>query len=123
MPRDDWAKARAKEAARKGRNGNSSRTVTNTKRKKSRKINRKKAQILADRLQSWDTKLWFGRYTGKKLSECPEWYLRSLSGMIPTTQNMTLIVEFLKNNLEFGSTVPVPRRGDEAPVSTQKPAH
>jgi hypothetical protein len=95
MPRDDWAKARAKDAARKGRQGNTTRTRKNCK----RKISLKAERIKADRLQSWDAKLWFGKFAGKRLRECPQWYLEFLSKLEPTTDNMRHIVSFIQSEI------------------------
>ena len=92
MPRDDWAKARAKDAVRRGREGNTTRKRKNIVRKGSLKATR----IMQERLQTWDARLWFGKFKGCRLRECPKWYLDFLGTLTPTGERMTYLIEFVK---------------------------
>lgn len=96
MPRDDWAKARAKDAARRGRDGTSTRKRKNVKRSQSLR----QTNITRDRLQSWGAKLWFGKFKGRRLRDCPRWYLEFLATLKPTTDNMRFLVTFIQSELK-----------------------
>lgn len=96
MPRDDWAKARAKDAARKGRQGVSTRKRKNVKRSQSLR----QTQVMRDRLESWDARMWFGKFNGRKLRDCQRWYLDFLTTLEPTSERIRMIVSFLRSELK-----------------------
>lgn len=61
MPRDDWARAKAKDAARR--------------RVRPTKMSGKAKAASIRRLASPETKLWFGKHKGRKVREIPRDYL------------------------------------------------
>lgn len=69
MPRDDWAKARAKDVAKR------------RQRKRGRHHTIKPIKTGA---YSEETKLWFGKHKDKPLKDVPESYLRWLVSLPPS---------------------------------------
>ena len=97
MPRDDWARARARDISRKaGRHNDRS-----ARRSIARSKAAKKRHIAEQRLQSMSTRFWFGRHAGETvlqvaLDDFPyiQWLVRQQSST--TSKQMTLLIQFLK---------------------------
>lgn len=62
MPKDEWARARAKDIARKGEPYKAVTSRDQARRDRARRWREKQ------RLQSPSTKLWFGKYRGQSIS-------------------------------------------------------
>ena len=65
MPRDDWARARAKDVARRS----TQKLNVRGKTKSARSNKRKKSHHTLDRLRQSTTKFWFGKHNGKTVAE------------------------------------------------------
>jgi uncharacterized protein (DUF3820 family) len=97
MPRDEWAKARAIDAAKRGKPSKLSRLGKKRQRSNTRAAN----HLEAKRLQSTSTKLWFGKHKGRTIqfliNNHPD-YLRWLRELPPAADwRMKALLEFLKN--------------------------
>jgi hypothetical protein len=97
MPRDDWAKFRAREVARKAERRNERSSLRSIERHKAHK----KQKVAAARLQSWKTVFWFGRHKGKTVSEvnaCDPSYIAFLAKKEypESAWKMNMLVQFLK---------------------------
>jgi hypothetical protein len=136
MPRDDWAKARARDISRKAERRND----RSTRRSIARSKAAKKRHVAEQRLQSMSTRFWFGRhgpYTDEQGKSHPgktvrqvtyddfpyiQWLVRQQSST--TSQQMTLFIKFLKglrppHSPSTRATAPAAdMRGDEAPVTS-----
>jgi uncharacterized protein (DUF3820 family) len=77
MPRDDWAKASRKDAAKRGVKNS---LPVSGKKKRRRRRDRKDKKVLAEtiarkRLSSENTILWFGKHKGMRVGDIPRGYL------------------------------------------------
>ena len=114
MPRDDWAKARAKDKARNSRG----------RRSVGRSRKRKQDRISQNRLQSPSTVLWFGVHKGKTLSTVAEIepsYIQWLSGLTPdkTAWRLKHLVKYLRTSPRLANRRMARHMGgDEAPATT-----
>jgi uncharacterized protein (DUF3820 family) len=89
MPKDEWKIAKNRDIGRKASSG---RTLPISKKAKAASIKR---------LCSPDTKLWFGRYNGRKIREIPRSYLQWLLDAEPGTKHwrMEAVRGFLRGYL------------------------
>ena len=85
MPKDEWAKARAKDAAKK-------------RRPRSRGIRRYKRAFGGPGAYSNSTVLWFGKYKEKAIRDIPLSYIRWLSVVQSGSQNVAKLAEWLRNS-------------------------
>lgn len=97
MHRDDWAKARARDVARKAERRNDSSSQRSIRRNKAHR----KQKTQESRLQSWSTVFWFGRHKGKTVSQVnaidPSYIVFMANRPVPEKAwRMYFLVQFLK---------------------------
>lgn len=128
MPRDDWAKAKRAEVARRLQRQNDHAAS----RSKARSLSRKNRHVATNRLQSLQTVLWFGKHKGKSVGhilKADSSYLDFLVRTAETKQQnnwrMDALVQFLakiisnRHSPRNGQPAPAAvQRGDEAPVTS-----
>jgi len=125
MPRDDWAKARARNTARKAERRNDRSSQRSIRRNKAHR----KQKTQESRLQSWSTVFWFGRHKGKTVSQVnaidPSYIVFMANRPVPEKAwRMYLLVQFLKriahqHSPQNGQPAPAAvQQGDEAPVTS-----
>jgi len=117
MPRDDWAKARAKDAAKRS-SGHNNRSASRSVR---RSKERKQAHVTTQRLQSYDTRLWFGKHKDKTVREVlskDPGYIAFLCRSEPPTNawRMKALVQFLKQIMSRHS----PQNGHPVPATDMR---
>lgn len=128
MPRDDWAKARAYDIARKAERRNDRSAARSIARSKAAK----KRHVMEKRVQSMSTRFWFGKYgpyTDKQGKSHPgqtirqvtyddfpyiQWLVRQPAS--EHSQRMTLFLQFLKGLRPPHS----PRNGHPAPTAVTR---
>lgn len=99
MPRDDWARARARDAVQ--RQERRHRNINRSTPKSCRTAKTKQGRIAAERLQSMTTRFWFGRHNGKTVREVLDadpGYIHWLASR-PAADGawrMALLVQFLR---------------------------
>jgi hypothetical protein len=120
MPRDDWARERAKDAAKRLSKQNTSRK----KSKHARAISHKKSHVSQSRLQTPTTVLWFGKFKNRTLRDVfiqdPS-YINWLAGLTPREDSwrLKLLVDYLRTSPKLANSRTARHTGgDEAPATT-----